>query len=351
MSDEISFEVRKEIHALRVFQEQLQPLQRYFEDPSVTELMINRFDDIWIEREGVVTRADVSIEPLGVRNAIKAIAAANQKDVQPILDCRMPGVRVAAALEPVALRGAAICIRKHTFSARSLSQYVADESFAVSPDDQDSHCLETLDPHAIRAGGEGLAAFFRAAMRKRVNIAVAGATGSGKTTLLNALLAEIPATDRVLTVEDTAELKVMVPNHIGFESAPDRGVTIRSLVKLALRFRPDRIVVGEVRGSEAYDLLDALNTGHSGGACSFHANSARMALTRLESMVRMNQDAANLPLSSLRQLIADTIRYVVFCSRRGPRRGPEQVIEVLGVGENGLYETRVIFDVRGTYDE
>lgn len=354
MTEEVSFEIRKEEHALRVFQEQLQPLRAYFDDPSVTEIMINRYDDIWIEREGRVIRADVSIPQMGVRNAIKAIAAANQKDVQSILDCRMPGVRVAAALEPVALRGAAICIRKHTFSARTLSQYVDDQTFSLQTgaagfehgDDQ-----VPPDAMAVRAGGEGLAAFFRSAMARRVNIAVAGATGSGKTTLLNALLAEIPSGDRVLTVEDTAELKVKVPNHIGFEAAPDRGVTIRSLVKLALRFRPDRIVVGEVRGAEAYDLLDAMNTGHSGGACSFHANSARMALTRLESMVRMNQDAANLPLSSLRQLIADTIRYVVFCSRRGSRRGPEQVIEVLGVGRDGLYETKVIFDVRGVYDQ
>jgi Flp pilus assembly CpaF family ATPase len=352
--EEVSFEVRKEEHALRVFQEQLLPLRPFFDDPSVTEIMLNRYDDIWIEREGRVQKVDVAIAPLGIRNAVKAIASANAKDVQPILDCRMPGVRVAAALEPVAIRGATICVRKHTFSARSLSQYVEDQSFAVRPAEsmaEDGEEVPEPDLETVRAGGEGLAAFFRSAMARRMNIAVAGATGSGKTTLLNALLAEIPASERVLTVEDTAELKVKTPNHIGFEAAPDRGVTIRSLVKLALRFRPDRIIVGEVRGAEAYDLLDAMNTGHSGGACSFHANSARMALTRLESMVRMNTDAANLPLPSLRQMISDTIRYVVFCSRRGSRRGPEQVLEVLGVDRDGRYETKLIFDARGRYDE
>jgi len=349
VDDSSTFEVRREQHALLVFRNHLAQLQPYFDDPLVTEIMVNRFDDVWIERGGEVMRIESKLTPLGIRAAVKALASANSKDVQAVLDCRMPGVRVAASLEPIAIRGAAICIRKHTSSDRSLSDYVTDDSFGIGGWDESAR-KSPPDEAAIRRGGEALADFFRWAVQQRFNIVVAGATGSGKTTLLNALLAEIPHGERVLTVEDTAELRVRTPNHISFEASPDIGVSIRSLVKLSLRFRPDRIVVGEVRGAEAYDLLDAMNTGHSGGACSFHANSARMALTRLESMVRMNPDAANLPLMSLRQLIADTIRYVVFCSRHGSRRGPEQVLEVNGVDRDGSYQTKVIFDARGVYE-
>lgn len=344
-----SFEVRREAHALRVFRDALKELAPYFDDPNVTEIMVNCADDIWIEQKGRVFRVDAQLNHLQVRSAVKALASANAKDIGPVLDCRMPGVRIAAAMEPVAIRGASICIRKHTSSNRALGDYVADDSFGVGGWTVDER-VQAPDEMEIRKGGAALADFFRWAVQQSFNIAVAGATGSGKTTLLNALLAEIPQGERVLTVEDTAELRVRTPNHISFEAAPDKGVSVRSLVKLALRFRPDRIVVGEVRGAEAYDLLDAMNTGHSGGGCSFHANSARMALTRLESMVRMNPDAANLPLMSLRQLIADTIRYVVFCSRHGSRRGPEQVLEVQGVDRDGNYQTKVIFDARGVYE-
>jgi pilus assembly protein CpaF len=349
MDDSGIFDVSRQAHALLVFRDSLHELRPYFDDLSVTEIMVNRYNDIWIEKRGVVTHVDVVLNPVKVRSAVNALASANAKDVRAVLDCRMPGVRIAAAMEPVAIRGTAICVRKHTSSDRALDDYVGDDSFGVGAWKGEEH-VGAPDEAAVRGGGQALADFFRWAVQQRYNIAVAGATGSGKTTLLNALLAEIPVGERVLTVEDTAELRVRTPNHISFEAAPDLGVSVRSLVKLALRFRPDRIVVGEVRGAEAYDLLDAMNTGHSGGGCSFHANSARMALTRLESMVRMNPDAANLPLMSLRQLIADTIRFIVFCSRHGGRRGPEQVLDVQGVDRDGNYMTKVIFDARGVYE-
>jgi pilus assembly protein CpaF len=349
MDELTSFEMRREAHALSVFRDQLIELAPYFDDPTVTEIMVNCSDDVWVEQRGQVFKVPATLNQVRVRSAVKALASANTKDIAAVLDCRMPGVRIAAAMEPVAIRGAAICIRKHTSSNRALSDYVADDSFGVGAWAAEE-AVVSPDAMEIRRGGEALANFFRWAVQQKFNIAVAGATGSGKTTLLNALLAEIPEGERVLTVEDTAELRVRTPNHISFEAAPDKGVSVRSLVKLALRFRPDRIVVGEVRGAEAYDLLDAMNTGHSGGGCSFHANSARMALTRLESMVRMNPDAVNLPLMSLRELISDTIRYVVFCSRHGSRRGPEQVLEVQGVDRDGNYKTKVIFDARGVYE-
>lgn len=347
---ELSFEVRRELHALGLFKNHLKALHDAFEDPEISEICVNRHDDIWIERGGTMTRLEGVVLPgIAVRSAVKTLASANHKDVHAVLDCRMPGVRVAAALEPVAIKGSALCIRKHARSGRRLEDYVRSGGFdctdleEVGPDD-DPPPLER-----IRRGGSAVMEFLQWVIRQKKNVIVAGSTGSGKTTLLNAMLAEVPHSDRVLTIEDTAELKVVTPNHVGLEASPEMGITIRSLVKLALRFRPDRIWVGEVRGAEAYDLLDAMNTGHSGG-CSIHADSARLALSRLESCVRMNPDAATLPLPALRQQIADSIRYVIYCARRGPRRGPEQILEVLGIGDDGNYRTRILFDVRGRYE-
>lgn len=348
MSDEIQ-EVRLELHALQVFRAQLKSLEPFFADDAVTEIMVNRADEVWVESKGEIRKVDVELTPASIRSAIKALASANDKDVQAVLDCRMPGVRVAAALEPVAIKGSALCIRKHAKSKRTLQDYVDQGGFepgSIKASDENVRPSEA----EVRQGGEAVARLLTWIVRDKQNVVIAGATGSGKTTFLNALLAEIPHSERVVTIEDTAELQVATPNHVGLESSPDQGVTIRTLVKLSLRFRPDRIVVGEIRGAEAYDLMDAMNTGHSGGACSLHADSARLALSRLESMVRMNPDAANLPLVSLRRQIAETVGFVVYCSRRGERRGPEQILEVVGVKDDGSYETKVHFDARGNYE-
>lgn len=334
-------------HALRVLRSTLAPIIPHMDDPGVQEIMINRANDVWVERGGSIERLDVRIEDGNIRSAIKALASANEKDIQPVLDCRMPGYRMAAVMEPVGIKGPALCIRKHARSRRSLADYRNAGGFGPLPADlRDEHRDGVRPPdEAVAAGGEGLEELLRWMVRARKNIAIAGSTGSGKTTFLNALLAEVPEDQRVLTIEDTAELQVATPNYVGLEAAPDLGVTIRSLVRLALRMRPDRIIVGEVRGPEAYDLLDAMNTGHSGGACSLHADSPLLALARLESMVRMNQDAANLPHHALRSQISNTFDFVVFCSRRGARRGPEQVMEILGPTADG-YEVKTLFDAR-----
>jgi len=385
----IEIKVTLEHHAFVMFKSSLLPIADAIEDPTIQEIMINRANEVWIERGGEIDRlvwvkrdgavqrivvddgnevietdgetewlSSISpdgtrrrerlaraIDDIDVRRAVKALAAANNKNVGLVLDCRMPGYRIAAALPPVAIRGSAICIRKHALSQRKLETYVQDGGFGPLPILKERP-MERPDDDAVAAGGEATAEFLRWMVRDRKNIVIAGSTSSGKTTFLNALLTEVPHDQRVLTIEDTAELRVQTPNYVGLEAIPDKDITVRSLVRLALRFRPDRIIVGEVRGPETYDLLDAMNTGHSGGACSLHANSPESALTRIESLVRMNEAADNMPHTVLREQIASTFDFVVFCSRKGHRRGPEQIIEVLGVDPEGRYRTKTLFDAR-----
>lgn len=338
-----------EAHALNIFRSHLAPIAKFMDDPDVQEIMLNAPNDVWIERSGQMTRMEgLDISDVNLRTAIKALAGANSKEVHPVLDCRMPGFRIAAAMTPVGIRGNAICIRKHGRTVRFLDDY-AEATLQRGKVEKFEHGNpDFCRPHddEIAKGGKGLMDYIRWLVKTEKNIMIAGSTGSGKTTFLNALLREVPESQRVLTIEDTAELKIVTPNHVSFETSDEHGVSIRSLVRLSLRFRPDRIVVGEVRGAESYDLLDALNTGHSGGACSLHADSPLLALGRLESMVRMNTDAANLPLGALREQIASTFHAVIFCSRKGNRRGPEKVMEVLGV-EDGGYKVKTVFDLFG----
>lgn len=335
-------------HTQRVFEDSVRVLAPYMNDPAVQEIMVNKPGEVWVERGGTIERIDVQIAERDIDSAIKSLARLNDKDVAPVLDCRMPGFRVAAARSPVAINGSAICIRKHARVKRTLDTYL--EAGGFDPLDMGaSHSKDEAVPNFGPAaqGGQALRDVLGWMVRSRKNLLIAGSTGSGKTTFLNALMDEIPHDERVLTIEDTAELQVSVPNYVGLEAAPGDGIDIRALVKLALRFRPDRIFVGEVRGPETYDLLDAMNTGHSGGACSIHADTPEQALSRVENLVRMNPDTANLPHQALVKQIAGTFDFVVFCSRRGARRGPEQVVAVNGANEHG-YSTSTIFDARQT---
>lgn len=328
-----------EAHALRVFASALGQVARYMDDPDVQEIMLNRPDEVWIERGGRMERIAVPLPASQMLMAARALATANDREATPVLDCRMPGLRIAAALPPVGLAGPALCIRKHARSRRRLADYLASGAFdgpGATGAPEARAVSERPAIEAVRQGGKALHDFLRYLVVERRNVLVAGATGSGKTTFMNALLAEIPPDQRVATIEDTAELQVDVPNSVSFQAAPEHQVSIRSLVRLCLRFRPDRIIVGEIRGAEAYDLLDAMNTGHEGGMCSLHADSPRLALSRLENLVRMSPDAASLPHTALREMIAGTIHYVVFCQRIGGWRGPTQIMEVKGV-KNGDY--------------
>lgn len=334
--------------AMRLLRDALRPLLPYMDDPATQEIMINAPGDVWVERAGTMERITLERE-IGfedIRTAAKALASANERDLFKVLDCRMPGYRIAAAMNPVAINGPALCIRKHSRKVFALDDYLASGSLSPSLDHAEHGSAQSECPipaEAIAAGGEALRDFLQWMIGSYKNFLVAGSTGSGKTTFINALLSAVPAHDRVLTIEDTAELKVITPNRVMFEANPAFKVSIRDLVRLALRFRPDRIIVGEVRGGETFDLLDALNTGHSGGGASIHANSPEDALLRLENLVRMSPESVNIPLVALRQQIASTIHYVIFCSRRGGRPGPRRVIRLDGLDSSGSYRTTPIY--------
>jgi len=341
-------------HALRVVRSTLSPLVPYFDDQSTQEIMINSPSDIWIERAGVFQRIDVTLSENSVRASLQALASMNDKSLRPtakdghdvIMDCRMESMRIAAALPPVAVNGFALSIRKHTKSNRRLTDYLESGSLNVqvkSPaTSSDSICPSDKQ---IAAGGDGLYRFIRWAVAARKNIIVSGGTSSGKTTLLNALVAEIDPTHRVISIEDTPELQVVAPNHVRFCANDELGVDIHRLVRLTLRFRPDRIIVGEVRGAEAFDLLDALNTGHSGGFCSLHADSALFALSRLENLIRKSPDMKTTPIDPIRAQIAATFDYVIHTARTDGQRGPVEVMAVNGYDTDlGKYQTKALFN-------
>jgi pilus assembly protein CpaF len=267
----------------------LRPIEDLLVDPTVTEVMVNDGGKrVFVERDGTIEAvADRTLEPRNLTVAIKNIARAcgdEISDMQPLLDARLEdGSRVAAMFPPCAVAGAALTIRKFT------RRYTLGELVQVGALTQDI---------ADRLVG---------ALRAQQNILVSGGTGTGKTTLLNALAAHIPDEDRVIVIEETAEIHLNKPDMLRLETrraqaplgqeAPLPPVTISDLLRASLRHRPDRILVGEVRGPEAFDLLQALNTGHLGSLSTIHANSAEQALTRLAHCVL----TANVGLPRLRR--------------------------------------------------
>jgi pilus assembly protein CpaF len=275
-------------------------LQPLLDDPAVSEIMVNRHDQIYVERDGALRRHSVSfVNDAAVRTVIERIVyplGRRIDDASPMVDARLAdGSRVNAVIKPVALHGACLTIRK--FPSKRLQ-------------------LEDL----VRLGSvsQELAGFLALAVQHRINVLIAGGTGSGKTTLLNILGGQIPIQQRVVTIEDAAELQIAHPHVVSLESRPRNmegsgEVTIRDLVRNALRMRPDRIVVGECRGAEAIDMLAAMNTGHDGSLTTLHANSPRDALSRLETMVLMA--GKELPLAAIRDQIARAIELIVQITR------------------------------------
>lgn len=341
------------VEAERLLLSNLSVLRPYMDDPKVTEIMVNSPDTVFVEFYSGMKRLDgVALSENQIESCIHAIMRLNSKVVSPIMDARLPGFRVAAALPPVAIHGPMLVIRKHASRRFKLQEYVDNGSFAPLAADQvaadkvsDDARLEA--ERLAAGGGDGLLKFFSWAVRARKNILVVGGTSSGKTTFAASLLLEVPATDRVITCEDTHELILEQPNVVQLEGLalgdPANDITIRHLIRLCLRSRPDRIVVGELRGPEAYDFIDAMNTGHSGSVCTLHANSAPLGLQRLESLIRMSPTAANLPLSDMRSQIASAVDYVVFQSRLGGLRAPQEVLALDGVDDSGNYVSRLIF--------
>jgi pilus assembly protein CpaF len=314
----------------------IRPLEQLLLDPTVTEVMVNAGGRrVFVEREGTLEEVcGVSLDERNLKVAIKNIARTcgdEISDAEPLLDARLEdGSRVAAMFPPCSINGATLTIRKFT-RRYSLGDLVE---------------IGTLTPE--------LAAQLRAAVGDDRNILISGGTGTGKTTLLNALAATIPDADRIVLIEETSEIILDKPNLVRFESrraqiplgqeAPLPAVTIADLVRATLRHRPDRIIVGEVRGPEAFDLLQALNTGHLGSLSSIHANSAGQALTRFAHCVLTAN--VGLPHASTREAIALAIHLVAHIARHGGRRCVTQLLAVRG------YDTRAdTFALETLYDK
>jgi pilus assembly protein CpaF len=293
------------------------PLEPLLHDPTVTEVMCNGPDQVFIERDGKLEETDVSFLDDGhLRRVMEKIVGEVGRridEAQPYVDARLPdGSRVNAVIPPVSLDGPMLTIRK--FSA---------EAFTAE------------DLVAFGTWSNRVAAFLAACVEGRTNILVSGGTGAGKTSTLNVLSNFIPNTERIVTIEDAAELRLNQPHVVRLEYRPPniegRGeIAIRDLVRNSLRMRPDRIVVGEVRGGEALDMLQAMNTGHDGSISTVHANSPRDALSRLETMVLMA--GVDLPMRAIREQVAAAIQFIVHQSRMkdGSRR-VTHVTEVTGM--------------------
>ena len=306
----------------------LGPLENLLRDESVTEIMVNRHDEIFVERAGRIERhAYAFSSDRAVRGVIERIVAPLGRRIDessPMVDARLQdGSRVNAVIPPLALKGPSLTIRK--FARRRLRT-------------DDLISLETLS--------RPMASFLELCVLHRQNIVVSGGTGSGKTTFLNVLSACIPQAERIITIEDAAELQLHHPNLVSLESRPanaeGRGfVSIRDLVRNSLRMRPDRIVVGECRGGEALDMLQAMNTGHEGSLTTLHANSPRDALMRLETLVLMAGDS--LPLAAIRDQISSAVDIIVQQTRFAcGSRKVTSITEVCGI-ESGRIQLQEIF--------
>lgn len=306
----------------------LGPLETLLDDDTITEIMVNRHDEIYLERNGRLERhpgcftSDRAV--LGVIERIVAPIGRRIDEASPMVDARLKdGSRVNAIIPPLAIKGPALTIRK--FGRKVFSHTDLVQLGALSP---------------------AMAEFMRICVRHRKNILISGGTGSGKTTLLNVLSNFIPDGERIITIEDAAELRLGHSHLISLEARPSnaegRGqIAIRDLVKNALRMRPDRIVVGECRGGEALDMLQAMNTGHDGSLTTLHANSPRDALARLETLILMA--GMDLPLSAIRDQIASAVDIVIQQARLPDgRRVVTGIVEVSGV-ESGRIQMQELF--------
>ena len=292
------------------------PITALLNDDSISEIMVNGPNQVYVERKGQLSPVDVKFESdaelVRVIREIAAFVGRRIDEESPMVDCRLPdGSRVNAVIAPLAIDGASLTIRKF-----------ARDPYTV----QDLINFGTITAEA--------AGFLEACVKAHFNILVAGGTGSGKTTMLNVLSSFIPDTERVVTIEDAAELQLRQPHKVRLESRPARAdgtgrVSIRELVANALRMRPDRIVIGECRSGEALDMLQAMNTGHDGSLTTIHANTPRDTLARLETLVLMS--GVDLPQRAIREQIASAIQIIVQQSRlRDGSRRVTNITEIVG---------------------
>jgi pilus assembly protein CpaF len=298
------------------------PLEPLLQDPTVSDILINGWSQVYVERKGKIEATDIRFRDdehvMHLAQRIATLVGRRVDQSSPMLDARLAdGSRVNVVIPPLSLKGPAISIRK-------FSKTFIDFARMVS--------LNTASPELARA--------LEIAARCRLNILISGGTGSGKTTLLNAMSGLIDHGERIITIEDTAELQLQQPHVVQLESRPanvegEGQVTPRDLVRNALRMRPDRIIVGEVRGPEAFDMMQAMNTGHNGSMSTVHANSARDALARLENMVLMAN--LSLPSHAIRTQITSALDIVVQIERlRDGTRRITEVVEVVGLEEDTI---------------
>jgi pilus assembly protein CpaF len=313
------------------------PLQRLLDDPSVTEVMVNGPDMVYIEQHGKLTRAPVHFtSEEHLRRVIERIVSRVGRRIDessPLVDARLAdGSRVNAVIPPLAFSGSSLTIRKF-----------AKDPFKIN----DLIGFGTLSPE--------IAELLRACVEARLNVIVSGGTGTGKTTLLNVLSSFIPEGERIVTIEDAVELQLQQDHVVRLESRPPNiegkgEISIRNLVRNSLRMRPDRIVVGEVRGGESLDMLQAMNTGHDGSLSTVHANSPRDAIARLETLVLMA--GMDLPLRAIREQIASAVDVIVQLTRlRDGTRRVTFVTEVQGMeGQTVTLQDAFVFDYSAGVD-
>ena len=306
----------------------LGPLETLLEDDDVTDVLANGPFDIYVERHGKLEKTAARFrDPQHLVNIAQRIATAIGRRVDeasPMVDARLAdGSRVNIVLPPLVLNGGTISIRKFPKRSLTLDMMVQQENLSLE-----------------------IARLLQIAARSRLNILISGGTGSGKTTLLNAISQQIDRDERVITVEDAVELRLQQPHIVQMETRPSNiegigQVAQRELVRNALRMRPDRIIVGEVRGAEAFDMLQAMNTGHDGSMSTVHANSPRDALYRVENMVMMAN--LNLPLKAIRMNVASALDLVVHIERmRDGIRRVQSIVEIVGL-EGDIITTRELF--------
>jgi len=307
------------------------PLEPLLRDPTITEVMVNSYDKVYFERSGIIQRANTMFRDdnhvLNIIDKILRPVSRRLDDSSPMVDARLPdGSRVNAVIPPLAVHGPSLTIRKFSRDLLSANDLVRLGALSRA----------TLD-------------FLAACVRVRANIVVSGGTGTGKTTLLNLLSAYIQPHERIVTIEDPAELQIKHEDWVSLETRPpnieSKGQVLqRDLVKNALRMRPDRIIVGECRAGEAFDMLQAMNTGHDGSLTTIHANSPRDALARIENMVLM---AVELPITAIREQIASGINLVVHLARLqdGSRR-VTHITEIVGM-QGQVVSMHDIFEFQG----
>ncbi|MBC8107108.1 MAG: CpaF family protein [Anaerolineae bacterium] len=312
----------------------LGPLESLLKDPTITDILVNRHDRVYVERRGRLELTDVQFrDTRHLRQIIDRIVALVGRRIDensPMVDARLQdGSRVNAIIPPLSLDGPSMSIRRFGLTPMKIADLLQQGSFPAQ-----------------------LVEFFDAAVRARCNILISGGTGSGKTTLLNCLSRYIPAGERVVTIEDAAELQLQQPHVVRLETRPPNiegkgEVTPRDLVRNSLRMRPDRIIIGEVRGAEALDMLQAMNTGHEGSMTTIHANNPRDALSRLEVTVSMS--GYDFPIRAIRQQISSAIQLVVQTTRlTGGRRKVTNISEITGTeGEQIQMHDLFVFEQTG----